>query len=40
MIKKKYSILYADAPWDFNNKNTGGSQQYFIKSLLYQNLIK
>lgn len=22
---KKYSIIYADPPWKFNNKNTGGS---------------
>ncbi len=23
--KKKYQIIYADPPWAFNNKNTGGS---------------
>lgn len=23
--KKKYNIIYADPPWTFNNKNTGGS---------------
>lgn len=22
---KKYSVVYADPPWQFNNKNTGGS---------------
>ena len=22
---KKYDIIYADPPWKFNNKNTGGS---------------
>jgi N6-adenosine-specific RNA methylase IME4 len=24
---KKYSIIYADPPWSFNNKNTGGSMK-------------
>lgn len=24
-MKKKYQIIYADPPWSFNNKNTGGS---------------
>jgi N6-adenosine-specific RNA methylase IME4 len=23
--KKKYSVIYADPPWQFSNKNTGGS---------------
>lgn len=23
--KRKYQIIYADPPWSFNNKNTGGS---------------
>jgi N6-adenosine-specific RNA methylase IME4 len=23
--KKKYKVIYADPPWQFNNKNTGGS---------------
>ena len=22
---KKYSIIYTDPPWNYNNKNTGGS---------------
>lgn len=25
MINKKYNILYVDPPWQYNNKNTGGS---------------
>jgi N6-adenosine-specific RNA methylase IME4 len=38
-MNKKYNILYADPPWSFNNKNTGGSMksganaQYFTMSL-------
>ena len=24
-VSKKYNIIYADPPWSFNNKNTGGS---------------
>jgi len=24
---KKYNIIYADPPWSFNNKNTGGSMK-------------
>lgn len=24
---KKYSIIYADPPWEFSNKNTGGSMK-------------
>lgn len=24
---KKYNIIYADPPWQFNNKNTGGSMK-------------
>ena len=24
-MESKYSIVYADPPWGFNNKNTGGS---------------
>lgn len=26
-MAKKYSIIYADPPWEFNNKNTGGSMK-------------
>ena len=25
MANKKYQIIYADPPWSFNNKNTGGN---------------
>ena len=25
--EKKYNIIYADPPWKFNNKNTGGSMK-------------
>lgn len=25
MEQKKYQVIYADPPWSFNNKNTGGS---------------
>ena len=24
---KKYSVIYCDPPWKFNNKNTGGSMK-------------
>ncbi len=25
--QKKYNIIYADPPWQFNNKKTGGSMK-------------
>lgn len=37
--EKKYSVIYADPPWQFNNKNTGGSMssgsanQYDVMSI-------
>lgn len=37
--QKKYNIIYADPPWDFNNKKTGGSmssgasQQYLTTGI-------
>ena len=39
MNNKKYSIIYADPPWQFNNKKTGGSMksgaesQYSVMSI-------
>lgn len=27
MSNEKYNIIYADPPWSFNNKNTGGSMK-------------
>ncbi|MCP3674021.1 MAG: adenine methylase [Gammaproteobacteria bacterium] len=26
-MKNKYNVIYADPPWSFNNKNTGGSMK-------------
>lgn len=31
-IQKKYEIVYADPPWSFNNKKTGGSMKSGAKS--------
>lgn len=31
-MTKKYSIIYADPPWQFNNKNTGGSMKSSAQS--------
>lgn len=27
LTRKKYSVIYADPPWQFNNKKTGGSMK-------------
>lgn len=38
-LERKYGVIYADPPWQFNNKNTGGSMksgsanQYDVMSL-------
>lgn len=38
-VERKYGVIYADPPWQFNNKNTGGSMksgsanQYDVMSL-------
>lgn len=31
-MNKKYQIIYADPPWKFNNKNTGGSMKSGAKN--------